>query len=74
MTDPQSTSLQPDEQAQPTHRIKRWGFCSVCRHDCIPDEGCARTDCPDAPGVHVPLAYRLISGGPNAGRVRKDRP
>lgn len=35
---------------QPTgHRIKTAGFCKVCRHDRIYDEGCARADCPDAP-------------------------
>lgn len=35
-------------EPEPTHRIKQWGHCAVCRHDRIPGEGCARSDCPDA--------------------------
>lgn len=39
----------------PTHRIKSWGFCGVCRHDRIPGEGCARQECPDSPQQAEPV-------------------
>jgi hypothetical protein len=38
-------------EKQEPHRLTSWGFCSVCKHDKIPGEGCARKDCPEAPAA-----------------------
>ncbi|HET8695766.1 MAG TPA: hypothetical protein VFM33_13925 [Aquabacterium sp.] len=33
---------------KPARRLEEWGWCSKCRHNKIPGEGCARADCPEA--------------------------
>jgi hypothetical protein len=59
------------------HRIKVWGPCSVCRHDRIPGEGCARPECPDAApttGKREPLTQQDIDGILHASREADEGP
>lgn len=48
-------ALAQQAEPVPTHRIKSWGFCGVCRHDRIPGEGCARQECSDSPQQAEPV-------------------
>jgi len=54
------TAIAEAEKQEP-HRLTSWGFCSVCKHDKIPGEGCARKDCPEAPAAQrQPLTDKQI--------------
>jgi hypothetical protein len=55
-----------EAEKQEPHRLTSWGFCSVCKHDKIPGEGCARKDCPEAPAAQPaqqePVAWAVFEG------------
>jgi hypothetical protein len=51
------------QPVQPSHRVTCWRHCTVCKHDAIPGEGCARSDCPDAQPVQESRSQRMAAAG-----------